>query len=74
VVTQPGRRRGRGMAPKPSPVAATAMEYGIADGLILTPESAKDVSRTLILLGSFSRERMRFDGCRTIFHTAAWLL
>jgi methionyl-tRNA formyltransferase len=43
VVSQPGKAKGRGRTIQPSPVTATALEYGVAEELVFTPLKAKEV-------------------------------
>jgi methionyl-tRNA formyltransferase len=42
VVTQPGRPKGRGKVPQPSPVYSTAVELGIPESMILCPAKASE--------------------------------
>lgn len=43
MVSQPGKAKGRGRTIQPSPVTATALEYGVAEELVFTPLKAKEV-------------------------------
>lgn len=43
MVSQPGKAKGRGRTIQPTPVTATALEYGVAEQLIFTPLKAREV-------------------------------
>lgn len=43
VVTQPGRPKGRGKVPQPSPVQLLAHERGLSEDQVLSPIKAREV-------------------------------